>query len=85
MTEGRHAVARSTRRARLLLCARGSKRFESPDLLRLIMAKHVAVSILGHDAKIGGAGGIPAVLHLRYRVRAAVQDKAQRPFVGPVA
>src|SRR5260370_1911029 len=61
------------------------KGFQRPHVLRILAAQDVAFTIAEQNAKIGRAGRVPPVLHVRDLHHFAVELQPHRPFLSLIA
>src|SRR5216683_2962120 len=59
--------------------------FQSPAVLRILAAQDVAFTIAEQNSKIGRAGRVPAVFHLRDVHHFAAELQPHRAFVALIA
>ena len=67
------------------MLAPGAEGVESPEVLHFVVAEDIEVAVVGADAEVAGAGGVPLVLDFGDLEGAAAQGEALRALIGAKA
>jgi len=60
----------------------GSKRFERPLIVRLIMSQDVRITVIGPDAEVHSIGGVPLIFNRLNEQHCVAHPEFDRPLIS---